>query len=130
MFALSLNVKQFYLTHGEDPVRCCHSRSTLASPKVQHYWNLTIKLFSVISRIIVCVWGSYSIAEMQLVHYRKERGQDSRDMHQWLAVLTVYFQISLAQSWFSTRNQLKLKLFNIIRYKILYFTANRWSTKK
>ena len=30
-------------------------RVTLHSPKLQHYWSLTIRLFSVISRI--CVWG-------------------------------------------------------------------------
>ena len=29
------------------------SRSTLHSPYLQHYWNLTIRLFSVISRILV-----------------------------------------------------------------------------
>ena len=48
MFALSLNVKQFYLTYREDPIRCYHSRpewtweqcqwrDTPHSLKLQHY---------------------------------------------------------------------------------------------
>ena len=63
MFALSLNVKHFYLTHWQDPIRCCHSRSVwnrgwwqwraiLNSPKFQTYWNLTIRLLSIISRTL------------------------------------------------------------------------------
>ena len=38
----------------------------LHSPKLQHYWNLTIRLFSVISRTLI--GGSYPSAEMQLVY--------------------------------------------------------------
>ena len=43
----------------------CQWRGTLHSPKLQHYWNLTIRLFSVISRTFV---ESYSSAEMQSVY--------------------------------------------------------------
>ena len=46
------------------PIRCYHSvperswkrwqwKNTLHSPKLQHYWSLTIRLFSVISRTLV-----------------------------------------------------------------------------
>ena len=41
-------------------------RGTLHSPKLQHYWNLTLRLFSVISRTLV--GESYPSAEMQLVY--------------------------------------------------------------
>ena len=68
----------FYLTHRYDPIRCYHSgpewtwerrqwRGTHHSPKLQYYWNLTIKLFSVISRTLVG-GGSYPSAEMQSVY--------------------------------------------------------------
>ena len=50
------------------PIRCYHSgpewtwewwqwRGTLHSPKPQHYWNLTIRLFRVIFRILIGVCG-------------------------------------------------------------------------
>ena len=59
------------------PISCYHSwpewtweqwqwRSTPHSPKLQHYWNLTIRLFSVISRTLVR--GSYPSAEKQSVY--------------------------------------------------------------
>ena len=41
--------------------------STLHSPKLQHYWNLTIRLFNVIFRKIVSR-GSYSSVEKQSVY--------------------------------------------------------------
>ena len=67
LFALIWNVKQFCLTHREDPVRCHYSgpewiweqwqwRGTQHSPKLQHYCSLTIRLFNVISRTLVG-WG-------------------------------------------------------------------------
>ena len=73
-FALSLNVKQFYLTHRSKTIRCYHSgpgwaweqwqlRSTQHSLKLLHYWNLLIKLFNVISRTLVG-WESFPSAEM------------------------------------------------------------------
>ena len=40
---------------------------TLHSPKLQHYWNLNIRLFSVICRTFVGGW-SYPSAEMQSVY--------------------------------------------------------------
>ena len=54
----------FYLTHRLEPISCYLSRlewtwerwqwrGTLHSPKVQHYWNLPIRLFSVICRTLV-----------------------------------------------------------------------------
>ena len=60
LFAHSLNVKQFYLTYRYGPIRCYHCvlewileqsqwGGTPHSPKVKHYWSLTIKLFCVIS---------------------------------------------------------------------------------
>ena len=42
-------------------------RGTPHSSKLQHYWNLTIRLFSVISRILVG-GGSYPSAEKQFVY--------------------------------------------------------------
>ena len=60
LFTLSLNVTHFYLTHRLDQNRCYHcwpvwtwERSQSLSPKFQYYWNLTIRLFSVISRTLV-----------------------------------------------------------------------------
>ena len=61
LFALSLNVKQFCLTHWLDFIKCYHSEKewtwerwqrtgTLHSPKLQHYRGLTIRLFGVILR--------------------------------------------------------------------------------
>ena len=54
----------FYLTHRYNSIRCYHSelkwnwdwrqwRGTPHSPNLQHYWNPTIRLFSVISRTLV-----------------------------------------------------------------------------
>ena len=59
-FALSLNAKQFYLTHRSDPIRCNHSGTewtweqwqcsgTSHFPNIQN-WSLTIRLFNAISR--------------------------------------------------------------------------------
>ena len=56
----TLNVKQFYLTHRYDPIRCYHFgpelarewwqwRGTQHSLWLQYLWNFTIRLFSVIS---------------------------------------------------------------------------------
>ena len=89
-FALNLNVKQFYLTHSRDSIRCYHSRSewtwergqwrgTPHFPKLRHYWNLTIRLFNVIVSVFYSylvsypghylgVWGSYSSTEIQLAY--------------------------------------------------------------
>ena len=63
-FAQSLNVKHFYLTHRQDPIRSYHSGSectweqwqrkgTPLSLKHQHCWSLTIRMFNVISRTLV-----------------------------------------------------------------------------
>ena len=64
LFALRLNVKQFYSTHSEDPITCYNTgpeltrvrwrgRGTPHFPKLQLYWCLTIRLFWVISRPLV-----------------------------------------------------------------------------
>ena len=64
LLALSLNVKQFYLTHRSDPIRRNHYgtkwtwlrwdwRSTPQSQKLHYYRSLTIRLFSVISWTLV-----------------------------------------------------------------------------
>ena len=69
----------FSLTHRQDPISCYHSgpewtwerwqwRATLHSSKLQHHWNLTIRLFSVISRN-TRMWGSYSSAKVQSVYF-------------------------------------------------------------
>ena len=63
---ISLVVKQFYLAHRWDPIKCYDSRpectwewwqwrSTPHFPKLQHYRSLTIRLFSVISWTLVGV---------------------------------------------------------------------------
>ena len=50
---------KYYLTHTLYPIRCYHSESehwqwkdTPHFPKLQYYWGLTIRLFSVISRTL------------------------------------------------------------------------------
>ena len=64
LFIQCLNVKQFYLTHRWDSIRCYHSesgktgegwqsRGTQYSPQLQHYWIITIRLFSVIFRTLI-----------------------------------------------------------------------------
>ena len=56
LLALSLNIKQFYLTHCKDPIGYQNFgpewtwgrwkwRSILHSPKLLHDWSLTIRLF-------------------------------------------------------------------------------------
>ena len=44
--------------------------------KVPHYWNLTVRLFSVISRPLVGV-GSYTSADMQSVYSAAQAGRAS-----------------------------------------------------
>ena len=63
LFALSLNVKQFYLTHRKDPIRCYYSRSEWTwkwwqlrdTPHSPNHWNwsLTIRLFNVTFRAVI-----------------------------------------------------------------------------
>ena len=63
LFALSLKVKQFYLTQiGSFQVLLLWPewiwerwqwRGTLHSQKLKHHWSLTIRLFSVIPRILM-----------------------------------------------------------------------------
>ena len=52
LLGLSLYVKQFYLIHNWDPMRCYHSKDLWRciphSPKLHHYWSFTIKLFNII----------------------------------------------------------------------------------
>ena len=66
LFAFSLNVKQYYLAHRNDPIGCYHPgpkltwewwqwRGTLNSPKLQYDWSHTIRFFSVMSRTLVGV---------------------------------------------------------------------------
>ena len=61
LFAHCLDVKQFYLSHRWDPIRCYHSkwsreqwqwRQTPHSPNLQS-WGLVIRLFNVISRTLL-----------------------------------------------------------------------------
>ena len=70
LFALSLNVKQFYLSQRSDHISCYNSRlectwgwwqlrGTPHSLVLQLYWSLTIKLYSVIFMTFV--------EEMQLI---------------------------------------------------------------
>ena len=75
-----------------DPIRCYHSkleciweqwqwRGTPYSPKLQHYWSLTIRLFSVISR--THIGKSYPSAEMQSVYSKF----DDRALSVWFATI-------------------------------------------
>ena len=69
---------QVYLTHKWDIIRCYHSgpkwtrkrwqwMDTYHSSKPQHFWNLTIRLFSTIYGTLI--WrGSYASAEEQLLY--------------------------------------------------------------
>ena len=75
LFALILNVKQFYLNHRQEPINCYHSglewkqwqrRSTLHSPNLQG-WSRAISLFNVISRTLV-IGESYPSEEIQSVY--------------------------------------------------------------
>ena len=91
LFAHNLNVHQFYLTRRKICVRCYHSksewtweqwqwRSTLHSPKLQHYWSHTIRLFSVIYPRY-SLRRSYPSAEMQSMYYSV--APDDWDMTVW-----------------------------------------------
>ena len=75
LFAHRYNVKQFYWTHRKDPIRFYHwAKVDLGA--IQGYfpfpqtrnWSLTIRLFHVVSRILVGEWGSYTSSEIQLVY--------------------------------------------------------------
>ena len=79
LLALSFNVKQVYLIHRQDPIRCYLSgpewtwerwqwSGTLHFPKLLHYWSLTIRLFCVISRTFVWWGGANLSTEMQSVY--------------------------------------------------------------
>ena len=76
LFGHNLNVKQFYLTHRSDPIRCYHSWPEWTWEQWQwkgtlHSCSLTIRLFSVISRTLVVGLGrerSYPTAEKQSVY--------------------------------------------------------------
>ena len=63
LFALILNVRQFYWIHRKDPFRCYRSRpewtwewwqrrGTSHSPKFQHYSSFAIRLFCVIFKTL------------------------------------------------------------------------------
>ena len=77
LFALSLNVRQFYLTDRLDSIRYPHSgpectwerwqwRVTTHSTKLHHYWSLIIRLFNEISGTFI--GGPYSSAKLQSVY--------------------------------------------------------------
>ena len=79
-------------------MRCYHSRpewtwvrwqwrGTLHSPKLHRCWNLTIRLFSVIYRILVRGGVSYPSAEMQSVY--------STAPADWAILQIVVFRISV-----------------------------------
>ena len=78
LFALSLNVKEFYLIHtyillwtrknARVNLGAMGMKGTPHSPKLQHYWSLNIGLFSVISRILVAQ-ESYPFAETQFYNF-------------------------------------------------------------
>ena len=46
----------------------CQWRGATHSPKLQHYWNLTIRFFSVISSTLMVGGGSYPFAEVQSMY--------------------------------------------------------------
>ena len=55
-------------TPGQSRPEIMSMKGFSAFHKFQHNWNLTIGLFSVISRILVRGGGSYSSAEMESVY--------------------------------------------------------------
>ena len=64
-------------------------RGTLHSPKLQHYWNLTIRFFRVISKTLVGGWGVS--AEMQSVYSAARAGT--------LRVRGIYIHFKETQNW-------------------------------
>ena len=67
LFPPSLNANQFYSTNRLEPIRCYHSGSEWAweqwqwrgiphFPKLQIYWGICIRWFSVICRTLVLGW--------------------------------------------------------------------------
>ncbi len=59
-----MSVDRFIITSWEQ----WQWRGTPHSPKLQHCWNLPIRLFSVISRTLVSGGGSYPSVEVQSVY--------------------------------------------------------------
>ena len=112
-FSISM---QFYLTHRKSPIRCYHSRpewtweqwqwrGALHSPKPQHHWNLTIRLFSVISGH--SLGRSYPYAEKQSVY--STAPADWARAILWSKVITPQCQISfflIRFSFFSIQYQM------------------------
>ena len=85
-------------------IKCYHSepewtweqwqwRHTPHSPKPQHHWNLTIRLFSVISRTLVAGVGSYPSAEKLSVY--------STALANWATIYTNKgFDLKFSGYWF------------------------------
>ena len=77
-------------------------KGTLHSPKLQHCWNLAIRLFSVISRIFV--GGSYPSAEVQSVYstgpdysgvkVKKNESIKQRQLHSSVIYLSIHVSIN------------------------------------
>ena len=67
-------------------------KGTLQSPKFQHYWNFTIRLFSVISRTLV-LWERWSLpptAEKQSVYSTAHANWAKPAMQIWLYRMRTY----------------------------------------
>ena len=79
------------------------------SPKPQHYWNLTIRLFSVISRTLFFWGGSYPSAEVQSVYStapaawaKSVLGYSIQKCHEIAFILRsyLYFYVDVSKSFF------------------------------
>ena len=84
-----------------NPYQCYHARPewtweqwqwrcALHSPKPQHHWNITIRLFSVMTGHSLGGWGSYLSAEVQSVY--------STALADWVSVLSLMIFIILISS--------------------------------
>ena len=80
---VSFEIAFFYISSSDFSQHCPHS------PKLQHYWKLTIRLFSVICRTLV--WrGSYPSAKVQLVYSTSPANWAKRKSYPFVKMQSMY----------------------------------------
>ena len=76
MFVFILNVKRFYFTHSYDPIRCYKRGPGSDSNEVYSAFHKVLALLEPHCQIVQFhiqdnrLWGTYSSAQKQLVHYK------------------------------------------------------------
>ena len=116
-----LNVKHICLTDRLNPIRCYHSgpkwtwerwlwRCSPHSPKLQNYWSLTIKLFSIITRTLLRRRReSCPYTVMQSVYFTAP-GDWAMHTVKWFQVFLFNISNSINQVFRSNNNNLHISV--------------------